>query len=281
MTDNTRKPVSKRLRYEVLRRDNHQCRYCGGSAPDVALTVDHVVPVALGGSNDPSNLVAACKDCNAGKTSSSPDAPLVDEVAADALRWAKAIEIVTAQRASARDERRRNHTSFLDNSWHRWTYGSKNAHFDLPNDWRTSVDGFLASGLDLDDLDELVDVAMESRSRDPWKYFCGCCWRRIEQVQNQVAEMMAADEVAESNDSETVTIQTWWTPNHVGDLWIYATETLADRWGAAVDDVIAKYSRCVHSDEAVCGDPVCTVSAASRILGVASTLPSGDHVEVA
>lgn len=52
--------VSKRTRYEVLRRDNHTCRYCGGSAPDVRLTVDHVLPVTLGGSDDPSNLVAAC-----------------------------------------------------------------------------------------------------------------------------------------------------------------------------------------------------------------------------
>lgn len=56
--------VSKRIRFEVLRRDNYTCRYCGGSAPDVKLTVDHVMPVALG---DPTNLVTACKDCNAGK----------------------------------------------------------------------------------------------------------------------------------------------------------------------------------------------------------------------
>ena len=39
--------VSKRLRYEILRRDNHTCRYCGESAPDVKLTIDHVVPVSL------------------------------------------------------------------------------------------------------------------------------------------------------------------------------------------------------------------------------------------
>ena len=54
--------VSKRTRFEVLRRDNHTCRYCGQSAPDVKLTVDHVLPVALGGHDDPTNLVAACKD---------------------------------------------------------------------------------------------------------------------------------------------------------------------------------------------------------------------------
>src|SRR5690242_10107126 len=69
--------VSKRTRYEVLTRDNHTCRYCGGVAPDVVLTVDHVVPTALGGSDKPDNLVAACKDCNAGKASTSPSASTV------------------------------------------------------------------------------------------------------------------------------------------------------------------------------------------------------------
>lgn len=61
--------VSKRLRYEVLRRDSHTCRYCGASAPDVLLRVDHVTPVALGGTDTPENLVTACDPCNSGKSS--------------------------------------------------------------------------------------------------------------------------------------------------------------------------------------------------------------------
>ena len=39
--------VTKRTRYEVLRRDGHACRYCGQMAPDVKLAVDHVVPVDM------------------------------------------------------------------------------------------------------------------------------------------------------------------------------------------------------------------------------------------
>ena len=34
---------------------------------DDRLEVDHVVPVCKGGTNDPSNLVAACFRCNRGK----------------------------------------------------------------------------------------------------------------------------------------------------------------------------------------------------------------------
>jgi 5-methylcytosine-specific restriction endonuclease McrA len=84
-------PVSKRLRFEILRRDNNTCRYCGRSAPDVVLTVDHVVPTVLGGRDEPSNLVTACMDCNAGKTSSAPDQQTIDSVSDDALRWAAAM----------------------------------------------------------------------------------------------------------------------------------------------------------------------------------------------
>ncbi len=61
--------VSKRTRFEVLRRDNFTCRYCRST--EGALTIDHVIPVALGGTDDPDNLVAACHDCNAGKGSIS------------------------------------------------------------------------------------------------------------------------------------------------------------------------------------------------------------------
>jgi 5-methylcytosine-specific restriction endonuclease McrA len=47
---------SRRLLAYVLRRDGYRCAWCGGTAT----TADHVVPRALGGSDDPANLVAAC-----------------------------------------------------------------------------------------------------------------------------------------------------------------------------------------------------------------------------
>lgn len=62
-----RKPLSKRLRYMVLRRDGFACQYCGAKAPDVRLHVDHIVPLARGGTDDIRNLRTACADCNGGK----------------------------------------------------------------------------------------------------------------------------------------------------------------------------------------------------------------------
>jgi len=62
-----RKSIPKRIRFEVFKRDSFTCQYCGASAPDVLLQIDHIKPVADGGTNDITNLVAACAGCNAGK----------------------------------------------------------------------------------------------------------------------------------------------------------------------------------------------------------------------
>lgn len=55
-----RPPGWKQLRLAVLDRDNHICKWCGSAADQV----DHVVPVAEAGSDDMSNLAAACAPCN-------------------------------------------------------------------------------------------------------------------------------------------------------------------------------------------------------------------------
>lgn len=45
------------------------CHYCGFPA----IEVDHVVPVARGGGNDPENLVPACWECNSEKRDLTTD----------------------------------------------------------------------------------------------------------------------------------------------------------------------------------------------------------------
>ena len=44
----------------ILKMHDNCCVYCG----DYANTVDHVIPISRGGTDDPLNLVAACKRCN-------------------------------------------------------------------------------------------------------------------------------------------------------------------------------------------------------------------------
>lgn len=188
--------VSKRLRFEILKRDNYACRYCGATPPEVKLTIDHVVPVSLGGTDDPSNLCAACTGCNGGKSSAAPDAPLVADVAQDALRWSKAIAVVAQERMADRETRQQRYDAF-EKHWNTWTHqgkwlssgGYEQLTFPLPGGWRSTVDQFIEAGLELEELYELVDVAMGARSTDEWRYFCGCCWKRIRQIQERAAEI--------------------------------------------------------------------------------------------
>ena len=65
---NERKQISKSLRFEVLKRDNYTCQYCGQAAPEVVLNIDHMIPVSKGGTNDFENLVTSCSSCNQGKS---------------------------------------------------------------------------------------------------------------------------------------------------------------------------------------------------------------------
>jgi len=52
-----------KIRKAVLVRDGYRCQYCGAHAD----SVDHVVPRAEGGGDEPSNLRACCRKCNSRK----------------------------------------------------------------------------------------------------------------------------------------------------------------------------------------------------------------------
>ena len=67
-TAQRRKGISEKIRYQVLSRDAFRCKACGRGADDgVKLTIDHIIPVDWGGTNDMSNLLTLCEECNRGK----------------------------------------------------------------------------------------------------------------------------------------------------------------------------------------------------------------------
>jgi len=57
-------------RFAIYRRDSFRCVYCGADlfgAPGHEITLDHVEPRELGGTNATTNLVTACRACNCAK----------------------------------------------------------------------------------------------------------------------------------------------------------------------------------------------------------------------
>lgn len=173
--------VSKRTRFEVLRRDNFTCRYCRSAEGE--LTVDHVTPVALGGTDDPSNLVAACRDCNMGKASTRPDDSTVANVADDAIRWAAAIKQAGAAMVAAQDEGREYVDAFLE-AWPQYRY--------VPKSLLSTVEAIRDAGLPVEVMLECAAVASSARGvNDRAAYFAGMCWRRVRQMQEVAAQIVA------------------------------------------------------------------------------------------
>lgn len=62
---------TKSQRFAIFKRDHYRCQICGSYASDdLTLEVDHKIPVAKGGTNEPENLWTLCFDCNRGKSDS-------------------------------------------------------------------------------------------------------------------------------------------------------------------------------------------------------------------
>lgn len=204
--------LSKRLRFEILRRDGHACRYCGRTAPDVKLTVDHVVPVALGGADDPTNLIAACIDCNAGKSSMSADQSQVSAAAESAIRWAAAIKAAAEIRYQERHQFESEIATF-GKSWEGFTYeASETIKVRKPvprdNDWYDSVKRFLSLGVTLEAMDEFITAAMSPKVSmwDKWRYFCGCCWKEVRRLQELASASLEGREAPSTTETNEPTL---------------------------------------------------------------------------
>lgn len=184
--------VSSRLRYEVFRRDGFTCRYCGRKAPDVKLQVDAVTPEALGGSHrDPSNLATACADCNSGKSATPPDAPLVADVQADALRWARARKLAVAEQMAAASDLDEYGRAF-DNWWCTYDLGSGSP---VPREagWEGAVIRWFGAGIPLPVLIESTRVAMTAGNIPVgrrWRYLCGIVRNRVCDLDARTAEIL-------------------------------------------------------------------------------------------
>lgn len=181
--------VSKRLRYEILTRDAYTCRYCGAKAPNVELVIYHVVPVALGGRDEPTNLVTSCTACNLGKGAQSPDSEFVDQVSEDAERWALALEQAAENMAHERDAA----AYYLDAFSSTWP-----GYYTLPTDWHTSVLKFHAAGLPADLMVDAARSALGNKrvagGAAKFRYFAGICWSRIREMQDRAARIIEEQE---------------------------------------------------------------------------------------
>jgi 5-methylcytosine-specific restriction enzyme A len=68
MPKTPRIPIPQEVRKYVFQRDRYQCQSCGKTDTETKLSIDHIIALASGGSNDMSNLHTLCITCNRQKS---------------------------------------------------------------------------------------------------------------------------------------------------------------------------------------------------------------------
>ena len=173
----SRVALSKKVRFEVFKRDKFECQYCGAHPPDVVLEVDHIISVRDGGSDDIENLITACFGCNRGK--GAEDLTVLPQSLADkAAEVAEREEQISAYREimQARLDR------IEDDLWEvADVLQPKSSEEGLRRDWMRSIKRFNEL-LDHHEVMEAADIALTRKpfsAPQRFKYFCGICWNKI------------------------------------------------------------------------------------------------------
>ena len=183
--------VRPKVRFDVFKRDEFTCRYCGRTPPTVTLQLDHVIPRKEGGTDEIDNLATSCADCNQGKGA----VPLSQQQSSKVLAQRRQEEMERAEQLDAYNqflEERRDATDIaieeLCLTWREATSHkrprSKAVWFDrMTPDHISAMRKFLRL-LPKQLVVEAIEIACsrlagEDNATNRFKYFCGVCWRTI------------------------------------------------------------------------------------------------------
>lgn len=185
-----RKSLRPTERFEVFKRDGFSCVYCGSRPPQVILEVDHIVAVANGGSNEESNLVTACRQCNQGKSDKrltitpKPLAQQQEDARECAAQLDEYNKFLMGRRALV-DEM----VDEIGRYWCNIGLSPDSKDYDVYSfgpQRANSVRTFLKH-LTFAEIIEAVDIAHSrdiygrGSSEQRFRYFCGICWKIIKQ----------------------------------------------------------------------------------------------------
>lgn len=172
-----RKQISARTRFEIFKRDQFTCQYCGATPPGALLHVDHIHPVADGGTNDEDNLVTSCDRCNLGKAA-VPLSVVPKSIEEQAAEIAEREAQIAGYAEIARAARQR----IEDDMWTVAEALHPGASNGYPRDRCASIKTFLKR-LPIHEIEEAAWITRDffgsTECRASFKYFCGICWNKI------------------------------------------------------------------------------------------------------
>lgn len=172
-----RKEISKKVRFEVFKRDSFTCQYCGRKPPEVILEIDHIVSIKNSGDNSITNLLTACFDCNRGK-----GAEKIDKICRDDLsilnEEAKTKEDQLKEYYKYKGMLKARETRTVNQLVSIWSDLNGN-EWTLNDRGKSTIKTFLKH-LDKYEIEEAMEISTKINDINArFKYFCGICWHKI------------------------------------------------------------------------------------------------------
>jgi hypothetical protein len=171
--------LSKKIRFEVFKRDAFKCQYCGSVPPLVVLEVDHIIPVSKGGLDEIDNLVTSCFDCNRGKSNRELTTMPQSTLEKTQQFKEKEEQYKEYQKAIAKIRKRQEAEiqsieEVYSNYFPGWEFSERFKN--------SSVRTFIKL-LGVEKVKESMHTACSRMYNEDkaLKYFCGVCWRKIKQ----------------------------------------------------------------------------------------------------
>jgi len=171
-----RKPISKKVRFEVFKRDNFTCQYCSARPPLIPIEVDHIIPVSKGGLNDMDNLITACFDCNRGK--GAKELTCSPETLKEKHEKSKLAHSQYLQYKKLQAKKKKEVSIEILNIQE--VYQTIYPDYSFTEKFNLSVKDFIKK-LGYFEVEQAMEKAcLKTFSEDDaLKYFCGICWNKI------------------------------------------------------------------------------------------------------
>lgn len=167
------------MRFEVFKRDNFECQYCGAKPPKVPLEIDHIIPVSKDGKTVIENLVTACFDCNRGKSNvelNNIPSPLIDTIERKKIAQDQYLEYKKILKREQKiilkeiEEVESVYTLYFDD-------------YIFSERFKITVKNFIKE-LGVSEVVQSMERACDKIyycKNQSLKYFCGICWRKIKE----------------------------------------------------------------------------------------------------
>ena len=170
--------LSKSIRFEIFKRDNFTCQYCGRKAPEAILEIDHIIPKKENGTNKTYNLITSCFECNRGKSHKVLSNKIArEDLHTDIIDLKEQIEQIKffEDLQMQRDLVELKELEIILTYWYKISEESNRGSGYCEG---TSFKTFLKY-LDIAEIKNAIDITYSKSRPNYFKYFCGICWNLI------------------------------------------------------------------------------------------------------